>query len=204
MLWVASQTNIPAAIVKPIMLLPTCSVKACAKYQLLEESDEQYRSLCVQKPETAGLYLLHVTGNSTKPPLEHFNWSSLLILQKWKVELLTFLISRPLWVYCCTRDGRWKSSTSRVYDEPCLKTYEYHPWHWTLHWQRKYHFSNYKQFLKQVVSDWKKRHFYFISPVSEAMIWFKPWNIISLKTADGNLPYLFFWVQVMFWKCWKI
>ena len=45
MLWVASQTNIPAAIVKPIMLLPTCSVKACAKYQLLEESDEQYRSL---------------------------------------------------------------------------------------------------------------------------------------------------------------
>ena len=82
MLWVASQTNIPAAMVKPIMLLPTCSVKACAKYQLLEESDEQYRSLCVQKPETAGLYLLHVTGNSTKPSLEHFNWSSLLILQK--------------------------------------------------------------------------------------------------------------------------
>ena len=76
--------------------------------------------------------------------------------------------------------------------EPCLKTYEYHPWHWTLHCQRKYHFSNYKQFWKQVVSDWKKRHFYFISPVSEAMIWFKPWNIISLKTADGNLPYFFF------------
>ena len=66
MLWVPSQTNIPAAIAKPIVLRPTCSTKACAKYQFLEEIDEQYRSLCVQKPGTAGLHLLHVTRDSTK------------------------------------------------------------------------------------------------------------------------------------------
>ena len=30
MLWLALQTNIPAAKTKPTMLLPTCSVKACA------------------------------------------------------------------------------------------------------------------------------------------------------------------------------
>ena len=66
MLWVASQTSLPAAKAKFIMLLPTCGIKACAKYQFLEENDEQCRSLCVQKPGTAGFYVLHVTRKSTK------------------------------------------------------------------------------------------------------------------------------------------
>ena len=65
-LWVASQTNIPAARAKPIMLLPTCSVKAYTKFQFLEEIHEQYRSICVQKRGTAGPYVVHVTRNSTK------------------------------------------------------------------------------------------------------------------------------------------
>ena len=42
MLWVGLQTSFPAAKAKLIMLLPTCSVKACAKYRSLEEIDEQY------------------------------------------------------------------------------------------------------------------------------------------------------------------
>ena len=117
-------------------------------------------------------------------------------MKGWAVDFLDFKATVSVLLY-----KRWKMEVKylpcvwcilMLGAEPCLKTYEYHPWHWTLHWQRKYHFSNYKQFLKQVVSDWKKRHFYFISPVSEAMIWFKPWNIISLKTANVNLPYLFF------------
>ena len=66
MLWVASQTSLPAAKVKFSMLLPTCGIKAGAKYQFLEENDEQCRSLCVQKPGTAGFYVLHVTRKSTK------------------------------------------------------------------------------------------------------------------------------------------
>ena len=66
MLWVASQTSLPAAKAKFIMLLPTCGIKACAKYQFLEENNEQCRSLYVQKPGTAGFYVLHVTRNSTK------------------------------------------------------------------------------------------------------------------------------------------
>ena len=47
-------------------VLPTCSVKACTKYQFLEKTDEQCRSLCIQRPGTAGFYVLHVTRNSTK------------------------------------------------------------------------------------------------------------------------------------------
>ena len=43
MLWVASQTSLPAAKAKFIMLLPTCGIKACAKYQFLEENNEQCR-----------------------------------------------------------------------------------------------------------------------------------------------------------------
>ena len=67
MLWVASQTSLPATRAKTIMLLPTCSVKACAKsrYQFLEEIGEQCRSLCVQKPRTDSFYVLHVTRSST-------------------------------------------------------------------------------------------------------------------------------------------
>ena len=60
------------------MLLPTCSVKACAKswYQFLEEIDEQCRSLCVQKPGTDSFYILHVTRSSTLSSLGDFSWSS--------------------------------------------------------------------------------------------------------------------------------
>ena len=54
------------------MLLPTCRVKACAKYQFLEEIDEKCRSLRVKKPGTAGFYVLHVTRYSTKSSLEDF------------------------------------------------------------------------------------------------------------------------------------
>ena len=64
--WVASQTSLPAAKAKLIMLLSTCNVKAYAKYKFLDEIDEQCRSPCVQKPGTAGSYFLHVTRNSTK------------------------------------------------------------------------------------------------------------------------------------------
>lgn len=82
MLWVASQTSLPATRAKTIMLLPTCSVKACAKacakYQFLDEIDEQCRSLCVQKPGTADFCVLHATRNSTKSSLEDFSRSSLL------------------------------------------------------------------------------------------------------------------------------
>ena len=67
-----------AAKAKIIMLLPTSIVKACAKYQFLDETEKQCRSLCVQKPGTAGFYVLHVTRNSTKSSLEDFSWSSLL------------------------------------------------------------------------------------------------------------------------------
>ena len=59
------QTSLPAAKRKTIMSLPTCNVKECAKYQFLEEIDEQCRSLCVQKLGTASLSVLHVTRNST-------------------------------------------------------------------------------------------------------------------------------------------
>ena len=65
-LWVASQTNIPAARAKPIMLLLICSVNAYTILQFLEEIHERYRSTCVQKRGTAGPYVLHVTRNSTK------------------------------------------------------------------------------------------------------------------------------------------
>ena len=49
------------------------SQKSCAKYHFLEKIDEQRRSLCVQKPGTAGLYVLPVTRNSTKSSLEDFS-----------------------------------------------------------------------------------------------------------------------------------
>ena len=39
--WVASQTSLPAAKAKLIMLLSTCNVKAYAKYKFLDEIDEQ-------------------------------------------------------------------------------------------------------------------------------------------------------------------
>ena len=137
MLWVASQTSFPAAKAKLIMLLPTCSVKACTKYQFLETSDEQCRSLCVQKSGTGGFYVLLVTRNSNKSYPEDFSWSSLL--KKWR---LSSGLAWPLWVYCCTR--RWKSITSSVCDiwlcdeypmlgaEPCPKTHYFQPWYWTL------------------------------------------------------------------------
>ena len=76
--WIASKTNLPAAKAKLIMLLATCSVKVCAKYQFLEETDEQCRSLCVKKPRPASYYVLHVTRNGTKSSPEDFSWSSLL------------------------------------------------------------------------------------------------------------------------------
>ena len=50
--------------------------------------DEQRRSLRVQKPGTASLYVLLVTKNSTKSSLEDFSWSS--SSKEWKVELLTW------------------------------------------------------------------------------------------------------------------
>ena len=74
----ALQTSIPAATAKPIMMLPTCNIKACAKYQFLEEINKQYRSLSVQKSGAAGLYVLHVSRNSTRSSLEDFSQSSLL------------------------------------------------------------------------------------------------------------------------------
>ena len=144
------------------MTLPTCSIKECAKYQI----DEQSRSLCVQKPGTADHYLSHVTRKSTKSSLDDFSWSSLL--KKWKVHLLTCLISRPLWVYCCTR--RWKSSTSSVCDiwlcheysmlgaKPRPKSHNYHPWYCTLQSQGEYNSSNYKQFFRSCCR-LKKNHF---------------------------------------------
>ena len=72
MFWVALRTSHPAAKAKTIMLLPTDSVEACGKYQFLEEIDEQYRSLCVQKLGTACLYVLNVTKNSTRYLFEEF------------------------------------------------------------------------------------------------------------------------------------
>ena len=75
-LWVASETSLPAANSKLIMLLPTSIVKVCAKYQFLDEIYELCSSLCVQKPGTAGVYV-YVTRNSTKSSLEDFSWSSL-------------------------------------------------------------------------------------------------------------------------------
>ena len=142
------------------MMLPSCSIKECAKYQI----DEQSRSLCVQKPGTADHYLSHVTRKSTKSSLDDFSWSSLL--KKWKVHLLTCLISRPLWVYCCTR--RWKSSTSSVYG------YVMNIQCWGLNLVQNLitiilgiAHSNHKvsiilvttsNFL-EVVADWKKNHF---------------------------------------------
>ena len=60
------------------MLLPTYSVDACGKYQFLEEIEEQCKSLCVQKPGTAGFYVLHVTRYSIKSSLEDFSWSNLI------------------------------------------------------------------------------------------------------------------------------
>ena len=77
-LWDASQTSLLAAKAKLIMLLPTFIVKACAKCQFINEIDEQCRCPCVQKPGTAGFYVLHVTRNSTKSSLEYFSWSSIL------------------------------------------------------------------------------------------------------------------------------
>ena len=47
-LWVASETTLLAAKAKLTMWLPTCIVKECAKYQFLDETDEQCRSLCVR------------------------------------------------------------------------------------------------------------------------------------------------------------
>ena len=76
--WIASQTSLLAAKAKLIMLLLTCNVKVCAKYQFLEETDEQCRSLCVKKPRPASYYVLHVTRNGTKSSPEDFSWSSLL------------------------------------------------------------------------------------------------------------------------------
>lgn len=64
-------TDKPSAVkANAIMLLPTCSVKAYAKYQFLEKINEECRSLCVQKPGAAGFYVLHVTRNSTKSSLQ--------------------------------------------------------------------------------------------------------------------------------------
>ena len=112
-------------------------------------------------------YLSHVTRKSTKSSLDDFIWSSLL--KKWKVHLLTCLISRPLRVYCCTR--RWKSSTSSVGDiwlcheysmlraEPCPKSHNYHPWYCTLQSQGEYNSSNYKQFFRSCCRLKKKNHF---------------------------------------------
>ena len=70
MLWVASQTRLPAAKARLILLRPSCSVKSCAKYQFPEEIGEQCRGRCGQKHGTAGFYVLHVTMNSTKFSLE--------------------------------------------------------------------------------------------------------------------------------------
>ena len=56
-----------------------------------------------------------------------------------------------------------------------------------------YHFSYYKQFLKNKNSSQKllqtenKYHFYFASLFGEAMISFKPWNITCLKFAKIEL-----------------
>ena len=76
MLWIASQTSLPAAKAKLIVLLPTWSVKVFSKFQYLGEIDEQCRGLCVQKPGTAGFYVLHITRNSTTSSPEDFSWSS--------------------------------------------------------------------------------------------------------------------------------
>ena len=70
MLWVASQTRLPAAKARLILLRPSYSVKSCAKYQFPEEIGEQCRGRCGQKHGTAGFYVLHVTMNSTKFSLE--------------------------------------------------------------------------------------------------------------------------------------
>ena len=89
-LWVAVQTSIPAEIAKTIMLLP--SVKACAKYQFLEEIDEQCRSLCVRKVGSAGPSVLHVPRKSTKSSLEDFSWSSIIEEMKERApDLLDFI-----------------------------------------------------------------------------------------------------------------
>ena len=104
MLWVASQTSIPAAIAKTIMLLPIWNVKSCAKYQFLEEIDEQCRSISVQKPGTAGLYALHVTKNSAQSSLVDFSRNS-LSKNCGKVELLTCSISWSLWRTVVQEDG---------------------------------------------------------------------------------------------------
>ena len=70
MLWIASQTRLPAAKAKLILLRPSCSVKLCAKYQFPEEIGEQCRGRCGQKHGTASFYVLHVTMDSTKFSLE--------------------------------------------------------------------------------------------------------------------------------------
>ena len=66
MLWVASQTSLPAAKAKFIMLLPTCGIKACAKYQFLEENNEQCRRNLYRNLELLAFmsYMLQETAPS--------------------------------------------------------------------------------------------------------------------------------------------
>ena len=70
MLWVASQISLPAAEARLTMLLPICSVKACAKYQFLDEIDGQCRSLCVRNLEPLAFMFYMKQGIVPSPLLK--------------------------------------------------------------------------------------------------------------------------------------
>ena len=151
-------------------MLPSCSIKECAKYQI----DEQSRSLCT---ETWNCWPLSLTCNQEK--YQVFPWwfqleqltekmkSSPLDLLDFKatVSVLLYKKMEVKYLQCIWLCHEY----SMLRAEPCPKSHNYHPWYCTLQSQGEYNSSNYKQFFRSCCR-LKKKPFYCLSLFGEAII----------------------------------